>query len=251
MSDTYADPGEEYRGLAGTTEEGLGGADGVTIGAAPDLPEPEEEAAPLFERVPRELAAHRRAFGGGIRDEGHVHHEDEVPAAVRGFLVPGEEHAMASGLHPCSMGRKDAVVLGALAAAITLHVLLYQRGLAYPPVVKLIWVSFIIAAGWWGWQVIVFRSTWIVITPKRIMTVVGFPTQRVTSLPWRRARDVELSQTVTGRTFGYGTLRLLSIGTDHALANVKYVPNVAAVYRVVWAILQPTQGKSPMAEDPW
>jgi hypothetical protein len=247
MSESTEDQ-DGYRGLAGTTEEGLAGSEAVTLGGTTDR---DAFDAPLFEPVPRELAAHRRAFGGSIREDGHDHDEHEIPAAVSRYLVAGEEHATVFPLHPCAMGRADLVLVGALAAAIALHAWAYAHGLAHPAVVRLIWVAFAIAAGWWGWQLAVVRSTWIVVTPKRIMTVVRFPTAKVTSLPWRRARDVELSQNVTGRLCGYGTLQLLSIGTDHALAQIRYVPRAERVYRIIWSILQPTRGKSPMPEDAW
>jgi hypothetical protein len=247
MSETEEDQ-DGYRGIAGTTEEGLEGSEAVTLGETTDR---DAFDAPLFEPVPRALAAHRRAFGGAIRDGEHDHDEHEIPAAIRRYLVAGEEHASVFALHPCAMGRSDLVLVGALAAAVALHVLAYAHGLAHPPVVRAIWVAFTVAAGWWGWQLAAFRSTWIVVTPKRIMTVIRFPTAKVISLPWRRTRDVELTQNVLGRLFGYGTLQLLSIGTDHALAQIRYVPRAERVYRVIWSILQPTRGKSPMPEDAW
>lgn len=250
------DDAEGYRGLAATTEEGLGAAQAITLGAALDEPEAEREPvdegewSPLYKPVPRALAAHRRAMGAGIRDgEADDHDDEEIPGSVRGYLVPGEEHARAFPLHPCAMGKADLVLVGALVAAVALHILAYMHGWAHPFVVRAIWVSFGIAAGWWGWRLAIIRATWIVITPKRIMTVAYFPTTKVTSLPWRRARDVELNQTILGRAFGYGTLQLLSIGTDHALASVPYVPHVQRVYRIIWAILQPTRGPSPMPRE--
>lgn len=243
------DPCIGIQGSRRDQRRGPGLAEAVTLGQA-DEPEP-EPAGTLYQPVLRELAAHRRAFGAGIREGEHDHAEHEIPPAVRRYLVSGEEHASVFPLHPCAMGRTDLVLVGALAAAVTLHILLYAHGLAYPPVVKLIWCLFAIAAGYWAWQLTIIRSTWIVVTPKRIMTVVRFPVTKVTSLPWRRARDVELAQTVLGRMFGYGTLQLLSIGTDHALAQIQYVPNAERVYRVIWSILQPTRGKSPMPEEAW
>lgn len=235
----------EDRGIAGTSEEGLTNVHGVMLDA---------ESAGRVElgAVPPELAAHRHAFGQLLGRGSHDdHHEHEVPDSVRRYLVTGEEHATVFPLHPCAMGTSDLVLVGALAAAVTLNVLAYAHGLAHPYVVRTIWVAFTVAAGWWAWQLAAFRSTWIVVTPKRIMTVARFPVTKVTSLPWRRARDVELAQTVLGRVFGYGTLQLLSIGTDHALAKVEYVPRAEHVYRVVWAILQPARGPSPMPEDAW
>jgi Bacterial PH domain len=242
------DDSGEYRGLAGTTEEGLAGSEAVTLEGTTDR---DAFDAPLFEPVPRETAEHRRAFGGSIRDTEHDHDEHEIPDSVRRYLVPGEEHAIVFPLHPCAMGRADLILVGSLAAAITLHVLAYAHGLAHPGVVRVIWFAFAVAAGWWAVQLAVVRSTWIVVTPKRIMTVVRFPTAKVNSLPWRRARDVELTQTVLGRMFGFGTLQLLSIGTDHALARVRWVPRAERVYRIIWGILQPAKGPSPMPEDAW
>jgi PH (Pleckstrin Homology) domain-containing protein len=233
-------------GYAVTAEEGLTNAQGVTVGAE------STNHVQLGTAVPPEVTAHRHAFGGLLsRGAADDHHEHEVPPAVRRYLVAGEEHATGFPLHPCAMGRADLVLVGGLAAAITLHVWAYAHGLAHPAVVRLIWIAFTIAAGWWAWQLAVVRSTWIVVTPKRIMTVVRFPTAKVTSLPWRRARDVELSQNVTGRLFGYGTLQLLSIGTDHALAQIRWVPRAERVYRIIWGILQPAKGPSPMPEDAW
>ena len=255
MSDTLEDPGEEYRGLAGTTEEGLAGVDGVTVGQGDEAAELEADQAeapysPLFRPVPRHVAAHRRAFGAGIREgDDDDHHDDEVPAHLRRYLTAGEQHATVLPLHPFAMGSVDLCMVGALACAITLHVLAYAHGLAYPPVVKTIWLLFAAVLGWWAWQLAEFRSTWIVITPARILVATRFPTTKVVSLPWRRTRDVELTQTMIGRAMGYGSLQLLSIGTDHALARVDYVPRADRTYRLIWSILQPTHGKSPMMPE--
>jgi hypothetical protein len=200
--------------------------------------------------IPRAEIEHKNAFGAFLRDRTHRPHEDEeMPEPIRRYLIPGEEHALAMHFHPVAMLRADALLVGALAAAIALNVYAWNHQLATPLVVHFIWFGFLGVAAWWAFRLADFMASWFVVTPVRIIAISGVFRRTVQPLPMRRIRDMQLIQTSPARLLGYGTLLTESLGTDHALAEIEYIPDAQQVYGTIWAILLPTKGKSPMPDE--
>jgi uncharacterized membrane protein YdbT with pleckstrin-like domain len=168
--------------------------------------------------------------------------EDEVPVQVARYLLPYEKCLLATRRHPVLLaGPAAAFVLGLL-AAIAANGYVYVQG--YHPwsaaVVRLIWLAWAGGAAWAAGKWLTWRATWFVVTPARLIYITGLLRRAVTPLPVKRARDVELHQSVAGRQLGYGTLAFESIGTEHALHAVTFVPYPDQVFALVWTrVLSP------------
>ena len=199
--------------------------------------------------VPREQVEHRHAFGGMLTDDAHTHDHDEMPRQLRGYLNRNERHSVAVHPHPAALAGPTAAAGLALAAAITVTVMAYGAHQATPAFLHVTWIGCLAVWAWYGWKDIQWSVTWIVITPRRMMKVSGWPSRQVISLPWKRARDLEMMQDWAGKMLGYGTLIAPSVGTGNALGQVPYVPDVQRIYRMIWSILEPDKGKSPAPEE--
>jgi uncharacterized membrane protein YdbT with pleckstrin-like domain len=158
------------------------------------------------------------------------------PATVTRYLLPYEDALLATRRHTILLATPGATFFGGLAAAIALNGYVYVQG--YRPwsaaVVHLIWIGWLCAALWAVGKWLTWRATWFVVTPARLIYITGLLRREVTPLPVKRARDVELHQSVTGRQLGYGTLAFESIGTEHALHEVSFVPDPDHVFALVW-----------------
>jgi membrane protein YdbS with pleckstrin-like domain len=240
MADTDEEGQQEYlTDEAGRSMFGGGLGVGPRPSTAADIPV-----------IPREEIEHKNAFGAFLHDRTHVLHEhEEIPRPIAQYLIPGEQHALAMHYHPMAMVRADLTMVGALAAAVTFNVYAYTRQLATPLTVHVIWFGFLVVFLWWALQLADFMAAWFVVTPLRIIAISGVFRRKVQPLPMKRVRDMQLDQTSLGRVFGYGTLRMESLGTGHALAEIEYIPDAQHVYGTIWSILLPTKGRSPMPDE--
>lgn len=159
------------------------------------------------------------------------------PRAVQRYLIPGErEQVVGTRRHPILLIPAAAAVLGGLLVAITLNGVAYQAHAANPFVVHVIWIIYAAAAAWGLGKYLSWRATWYVVTNLRLIYLTGFARRRVIPLPLSRLRDLELYQGPMGRLCGYGTLKAASLETDHALAEVAFIPYVTQIYVDIWAL---------------
>ena len=162
--------------------------------------------------------------------------DDGVPPQVAKYLMRGELPIIATRYHWAVMIWEAAILLGSLLAAILLNIWCYYRvpGGATPTEIHLIWGQFAVVSLWYAFKAAVYRRSWLVITPARIMTISGILRRQVIPLPMRRVNDMELIQTLPGRLLGYGTLHTQSFATGHALETIDYVPSPEAINRSIW-----------------
>lgn len=202
--------------------------------------------------LPADEVAHRMAHGTSIRDASHVHDDDEIPALVRPYLTPAEDHATVMRFHQAALLRPFAALVGALVLAAVTNALLYFHHAHGPGAVDLfhaLWIGFAAVAVWYAWKAAQWYQTLLVITPRRMMRISGWPWRKVDSLPWKRCRDLELMRPALGALLGYGTLIAPSLATGHALGVVTCVPRPELVYRMIWGMLEPVKGKSPVPDE--
>jgi uncharacterized membrane protein YdbT with pleckstrin-like domain len=69
---------------------------------------------------------------------------------------------------------------------------------------------------------IIFSSTELAITNRRVIAKFGFIRRRTFELNIDRVESIQVDQGLTGRLFGYGTLRIAGAG------NFDPIPNVSA-----------------------
>ena len=203
-----------------------------------------------FPIVPWEQIEHRGAFGARSSDPAHTEHDHgEIPDGIRRYLIAGEEHAIATRYHPAMLTRHAAIFLGASAANALVNSWAYYHHQANPDTVHLIWLLWLGVAVWYAAHAVKYRYSWLVITPVRILTISGVVGRHVRALPMKRIRDVQLDRDLWGRWLGYGTIRTESLATDHALSEVRFVPDPDRVYGAIWGILLPKKGVSPMPDE--
>jgi uncharacterized membrane protein YdbT with pleckstrin-like domain len=178
----------------------------------------------------------------GTDEDEAADNNDMLPSTVTRYLLPYESALLATRRHAVLLLGPAAVFLGGLAAAAALNGYIYELG--YRPwaaaVARLIWIGWACGAVWATGKWLDWRATWFVVTPARLIFITGLLRREVTPLPVKRARDVELHQSVAGHQLGYGTLVFESIGTDHALHEVSFVPWPDQVFALVWTrVLSP------------
>jgi uncharacterized membrane protein YdbT with pleckstrin-like domain len=105
------------------------------------------------------------------------------------------------------------------------HILL---GIVLIPIV----VGVVILIGLW----IKFRSTELAVTNRRVIAKFGFIRRHTFELNIDRVEAIQVEQGITGRIFGYGTLRIAGAG------NFDPIPNVRAPMDFKKAVLESQEG---------
>jgi uncharacterized membrane protein YdbT with pleckstrin-like domain len=179
------------------------------------------------------------------------------PPAVARYLMGAEIRAgvIAVRQHPIVLALPALVLAGGLLAAIIINAQLYAAHRATIGPVRGIWLAWAAGAAWSAWKYTGWRSRWFVITGTRLMTIGGILVRKVTPLPLKRVRDLELIQPLLGRYLGYGTIECESIATDHALHRVRYLPFTVELWVKIWAQLLPESARGikfeGIQEDTW
>jgi hypothetical protein len=90
---------------------------------------------------------------------------------------------------------------------------------------------------WFLWFVLDWYFEEIVVTNRRVLLITGVLNRKVGIMPLIKVTDLTFEQTVTGRTFGYGTFIIESAGQDQALSRINYLPRPLLRYRQISALL--------------
>jgi len=181
----------------------------------------------------------------------------EPPELVARYLMPGELRAgvIAVRQHWIVLVLPALAAGGGLLAAIATNGWLYEDGKASAAAVHTLWITYLCGVLWAAGKYVSWRYRWFVVTGGRLMTVGGVLRRRVTPLPLKRVRDLELQQSALGLQFGYGTIECESIATDHALHTVNYLPFTTEIWTQIWQKLLPSVATGVrfegMQEDVW
>jgi membrane protein YdbS with pleckstrin-like domain len=169
---------------------------------------------------------------------------DDVPREIRRFLIPAEKRVLFFRYHPASMAGHAAICLSVWVILISFNVWRYRHiGPGEAQVIRLLLLA---VSAWYGYYALEYRHSWIVITPVRILTIHGLIGKKVNPLPMRRITDMQMSQSPLGRLLKYGTLSTESLHTEHALAEIRFVPSPDFVFSTMWDVLLPQRAVSPM-----
>jgi uncharacterized membrane protein YdbT with pleckstrin-like domain len=185
------------------------------------------------------------------RHELEVTDRSNAPRQVRRWLIPDERQVLAIHYHPAIMARETAALAVTLAVALAVNAAAYPSSYRAGPadLIYAAWILFGVAALWYTIRAVAYRRSWLIITPVRILTIRGVLSRHVAPLPMKRIRDMQMDQTMWGRILGYGALKTESLGTDHALSVIRFVPEPDQVYQTIWSILLPKAGTSPMPDE--
>jgi uncharacterized membrane protein YdbT with pleckstrin-like domain len=66
-----------------------------------------------------------------------------------------------------------------------------------------------------AWVYVIYRTTEIAITNKRIIAKFGFVSRSTTEINLPKIESLQVEQSVTGRLFGYGTIIVAGAGTPN------------------------------------
>ena len=139
------------------------------------------------------------------------------------------------------------VLLAALAATITVWVMLPTNdgGRIGVAVVGAISLFFAVTRG--VWPLVVWRSDHYVLTDERVLLQDGVLTRERRDLPLNRINDHAMSQSLLDRMFGCGTLRIDSIGDEAAV--LASVPRVHQVQTTLYELIETDRELRPDDED--
>ena len=90
---------------------------------------------------------------------------------------------------------------------------------------------------WFLWYVLDWYFEEIIVTNRRVLLITGVLTRKVGIMPLIKVTDLTFEQTITGRTFGYGTFIIESAGQDQALSRIEFLPKPLRHYRQISALL--------------
>jgi len=84
----------------------------------------------------------------------------------------------------------------------------------------------------------------IVITDKRVMLTEGIVVHNVKMMPLSKVTDLTFQRTLSGRTFGYGTMIVESAGQIQALNRIDYMPSPEEIYEALSELVFGEKGKT-------
>lgn len=150
--------------------------------------------------------------------------------SVNRYLLPGEHQLICVRRHPTvPFGYLTLALLGLAVAAV----------LPNGPALSSTWLAII----WLAWGVLFLYTVWkvaswsvgyLVVTPDRILVVVGLVARKLSAVPLSAITDLRLRRSLTGRVFGYGDLIVESDLAGQPLAVLDHVPFPEQVYFMTW-----------------
>ncbi|HYR95621.1 MAG TPA: PH domain-containing protein [Candidatus Binatus sp.] len=155
---------------------------------------------------------------------------------IEKHLAPGEEVAFRTRLHPVIFA--GTVVFAACVIGVT--ALVVARNDLAPETVRLLWlaaaaiivVSF--TPPWLRW-----RTSEFAVTNRRVLVKVGLLSIHTIELLLPKVEAIGVDQTLAGRVFGYGTLRIVGTG-----GTVEAFPRVAHPQALREAVVRQAPGSA-------
>jgi len=149
------------------------------------------------------------------------------------YLIPTETPVVVTTRHWASMLKASAIAL--LVLLIGLWLLGYTGD---DQAMSSFAVLLILAAlGWYGWQVLRWRTEEFVITDRRVLLIDGLLARRVAIMPLAKVTDLTYRRSIAGRLLGYGTFVVESAGQHQAFNQIDYLPAPDRLYQDVSTLL--------------
>jgi Bacterial PH domain len=155
---------------------------------------------------------------------------DATPASVNKYLLPGEHQLICVRRHPEVLLGPITVTLVALLAGglVSGFALLSSTGL------EIVWLAVGVLFLRMLWKIANWSVDYLVVTPGRMLLVVGLVTRKLATMPLSAVTDLRLRRSARGRLFGYGDFVVESDLPDQSLAVVDRVPLSDEVYLATW-----------------
>ena len=169
-----------------------------------------------------------------------------IPSRVRHYLLPYEKDMVIVHRHPGLLAG-HAILLAFACAAASLLTAITNSG------------AYILSAAWGACSVIllylIFRaaewgSTYFVVTRVRLIFITGLVVRKVTTVPMREIRDLELRRSWPGRLLGYGTFIAEPSRPGYRIPKMNYMPYPEPIFLEMVGVLFPEKLKIHMKREP-
>jgi len=158
-----------------------------------------------------------------------------LPYAIRQYLLPWERTVLTTRRHPVTVaGPMVAAAAGFLVALLLSAVAVRGSGGR-----EVLWVLWLILAGWAAWKYANWRATYFVVTEKRLVLYQGVLTKSVGMMPMSKVTDHRLMKTPLARLLNCATFLMETAGPDQALRQVTWLPFADQLELELLAVLFP------------
>jgi len=153
-----------------------------------------------------------------------------TPASVDKYLLPGEHQLICVRRHPAVLLGPITLTLVALLAGglVTGFALLSSTG------IEIVWVAAGVLFLRMLWAIAHWSVGYFVVTPGRVLLVVGLVFREVATMPLSAVTDLRVRRSAAGRRFGYGNFVAESDLPDQSVATVDRIPLPDEVYLATW-----------------
>jgi uncharacterized membrane protein YdbT with pleckstrin-like domain len=159
---------------------------------------------------------------------------ETVPASVYKHLLPHERQVITVRFHPAVLLRPVAEVLGGLALAMVLTLVLFSHnGIA----LLVIWLLWLILVARLLYKIYCWLEDYFVVTSQRLLLTTGLWTRTVNMMPLSKVTDMSFQRSMLGRLLGYGEFIVESAGQDQALRQVGHLPYPEQLYLEVCGLI--------------
>lgn len=159
---------------------------------------------------------------------------ETVPASVYKHLLPHERQVITVRFHPAVLLRPVAEVLGGLALAMVLTLVLFSHnGIA----LLVIWLLWLILVSRLLFKIYCWLEDYFVVTSQRLLLTTGIWTRTVNMMPLSKVTDMSFQRSMLGRILGYGEFIVESAGQDQALRQVGHLPYPEQLYLEVCGLI--------------
>jgi uncharacterized membrane protein YdbT with pleckstrin-like domain len=159
---------------------------------------------------------------------------ETVPASVYKHLLPHERQVITVRFHPAVLLRPVAEVLGGLALAMVLTLVVFSHnGIA----LLVIWLLWLVLVSRLLYKIYCWLEDYFVVTSQRLLLTTGLWTRTVNMMPLSKVTDMSFQRSMLGRVLGYGEFIVESAGQDQALRQVGHLPYPEQLYLEVCGLI--------------
>jgi uncharacterized membrane protein YdbT with pleckstrin-like domain len=138
----------------------------------------------------------------------------ESPTSIlEHYLIGDETVYFVDRPAPITLLNKEMLIAVGVAVFISVVV-------ATPWAVAVSFFVILAVAAWLGVKSIRYRYTRYIVTSLRVMRMIGVFDRKFYWIPWQRVTDLGYEQTITGRIFGFATIRIDSANEQSGLREL-------------------------------
>ena len=158
--------------------------------------------------------------------------DEKVPPEVYRYLLAHERRVITVRRHPAVLAGPLSLLAGAVAVASLLTVTRRKDVTALRGAWGAAGIGLVVSAV----RLYVWLSSYVVVTNHRLLCVKSLASTKVSAIPLREIRRIDMRRSALGRLLGYGTFIIRSADRDE---KIRYLPYPEQLYLEVMGILHP------------